>query len=120
MNVEFEFSAGGVVKEKNRFLLIKTADKSIWTFPKGKLKKGESSSQAALREVLEETGYRCRIEKEITDVRYLFKRQGRLVIKKVQWFLMSPVQKLKEVPCMWHDYNSCHKLLKYKSDLNLL
>jgi 8-oxo-dGTP diphosphatase len=30
-----------------------------WSFPKGKLKRGETALQAALREVLEETGHRC-------------------------------------------------------------
>src|ERR1700743_1070215 len=32
-----------------------------WTLPKGKLKSGESSLEAALREVHEETGYRATI-----------------------------------------------------------
>src|ERR1051325_4813787 len=32
-----------------------------WTLPKGKLKKGESWHQAALREVKEETGYDAQI-----------------------------------------------------------
>ncbi|MEV3932188.1 MULTISPECIES: NUDIX hydrolase [unclassified Streptomyces] len=30
-----------------------------WSFPKGKLKRGESAREAALREVLEETGHHC-------------------------------------------------------------
>ncbi|MBM7436661.1 NUDIX hydrolase [Streptomyces sp. HB132] len=30
-----------------------------WSFPKGKLKRGETALEAALREVLEETGHRC-------------------------------------------------------------
>lgn len=30
-----------------------------WSFPKGKLKRGESPREAALREVLEETGHHC-------------------------------------------------------------
>ena len=32
-----------------------------WTFPKGKLEPGESFEDCALREVLEETGLRCRL-----------------------------------------------------------
>ncbi|MFE3515326.1 NUDIX hydrolase [Streptomyces sp. NPDC059166] len=31
-----------------------------WSFPKGKLKRGETPREAALREVLEETGHHCR------------------------------------------------------------
>ncbi|WP_327116304.1 NUDIX hydrolase [Streptomyces sp. NBC_01341] len=30
-----------------------------WSFPKGKLKRGETALEGALREVLEETGHRC-------------------------------------------------------------
>ncbi|MGZ2361855.1 NUDIX hydrolase [Streptomyces sp. 372A] len=30
-----------------------------WSFPKGKLKRGESLREAAVREVLEETGHHC-------------------------------------------------------------
>jgi len=30
-----------------------------WSFPKGKLKRGEEALEAALREVLEETGHHC-------------------------------------------------------------
>ncbi|MFE5241178.1 MULTISPECIES: NUDIX hydrolase [unclassified Streptomyces] len=30
-----------------------------WSFPKGKLKRGETAREAALREVLEETGHHC-------------------------------------------------------------
>jgi 8-oxo-dGTP pyrophosphatase MutT (NUDIX family) len=33
----------------------------VWTFAKGKPDKGESPEQTALREVLEETGYTCRV-----------------------------------------------------------
>jgi 8-oxo-dGTP diphosphatase len=32
-----------------------------WSFPKGKLVAGEDESSAALREVEEETGLRCRL-----------------------------------------------------------
>jgi 8-oxo-dGTP pyrophosphatase MutT (NUDIX family) len=31
-----------------------------WTFPKGKLERGETAEAAALREVAEETGFECR------------------------------------------------------------
>jgi hypothetical protein len=33
----------------------------VWTFPKGKPDAGESPERTALREVLEETGYSCRV-----------------------------------------------------------
>ncbi|MFD7863226.1 NUDIX hydrolase [Streptomyces sp. NPDC059783] len=42
-----------------------------WSFPKGKLKRGESPREAALREVLEETGHRCVPGPLLPAVRYV-------------------------------------------------
>ncbi|QIP88616.1 NUDIX hydrolase [Streptomyces sp. Tu 2975] len=42
-----------------------------WSHPKGKLKPGEDTLAAALREVLEETGHRCVPGARLPTVRYL-------------------------------------------------
>lgn len=42
-----------------------------WSFPKGKLKRGESPREAALREVLEETGHHCVPGVPLPTARYL-------------------------------------------------
>ncbi|MEU9203233.1 NUDIX hydrolase [Streptomyces sp. NPDC048332] len=42
-----------------------------WSFPKGKLKRGESPRDAALREVLEETGHHCVPGAVLPMVRYV-------------------------------------------------
>jgi ADP-ribose pyrophosphatase len=50
-------AAGGVVSNKNgEILFIRRMGK--WDLPKGKIEKGESLEQAAIREVEEETGIR--------------------------------------------------------------
>lgn len=58
-------SYGGVlVDEKDRVLLRMPAgqfDGYVWTFPKGCGQEGESPEETALREVLEETGYRAEV-----------------------------------------------------------
>ena len=41
-----------------------------WSFPKGKLDKGESLEECALREVFEETGFTCELEDFIGTVTY--------------------------------------------------
>jgi 8-oxo-dGTP diphosphatase len=47
-----------------------------WSWPKGKLKRGETHQEAAVREVLEETGMTCRLGAELPSARYI-DAQGR-------------------------------------------
>ncbi len=55
-------AAGGLVfDESNRLALIFRPQQQDWSLPKGHLDRGEDHETAALREVLEETGYRCTI-----------------------------------------------------------
>lgn len=56
----------------------------VWTFPKGRAEAGESDSEAALREVREETGYRARITGRLPGV---FKGDT----SAMALFLMAPV-----------------------------
>ncbi|WDT92259.1 NUDIX hydrolase [Streptomyces sp. SCSIO-PteL053] len=41
-----------------------------WSFPKGKLKRGEDPRAAAVREVLEETGHHCALGEPLPASRY--------------------------------------------------
>ncbi|WP_255954418.1 NUDIX hydrolase [Streptomyces odontomachi] len=47
-----------------------------WSWPKGKLKRGETFRAAACREVLEETGHTCRLGTELPSAHYV-DAQGR-------------------------------------------
>src|SRR5947207_996444 len=88
----FEFSAGGlVVDERGHVLLIRARDlrnRPVWTLPKGTLISGETSADAALREVREETGWRCELVRELEAVTYWFQRDGDRVRKTVRWYLV--------------------------------
>ena len=59
-----------------------------WSLPKGKLDAGESFEQAALREVEEEIGLRCRLRREVEPVRYM---DGKGRPKIVRYWVMEPV-----------------------------
>jgi 8-oxo-dGTP diphosphatase len=54
-------AAGAVVLRKGRVLLVHRPAYDDWSFPKGKLDRGEPSAAAAVREVGEETGLRVRL-----------------------------------------------------------
>jgi 8-oxo-dGTP pyrophosphatase MutT (NUDIX family) len=127
--VLLEFSAGGLVfDEQGRVLLIRARDlrgQPVWTLPKGALAPGESSADAALREVREETGYRCELERELAPVTYWFRRDGRQVKKTVRWFLMRPLEKVgdhdHEVDeVLWTDKEDALTRLRYDSDRRLV
>lgn len=125
----FQFSAGGVVlDEHGQVLLIRARDlrnRPVWTLPKGALAPGESSEAAALREVGEETGYRCEVVREIESITYWFQRDGQRVRKTVRWFLMRPLEKVGEHDhevdeVMWAAPDDAAKRLRYDSDRRLL
>ena len=111
-----ETSAGIVLfrKENSKILfLLLHYPSGHWDFVKGKMEKGETTHQTAIRETLEETG--------ITDIvfvddfeewiEYNFQFQGELVHKRVVFFLAET--KTKEISIShehldytWIDYQT--------------
>lgn len=121
-------SAGGVVLRQQDVLLIRVSDikgRPVWSFPKGRLDAGETPAQAALREVLEETGWYCRIEADLSTTEYWFQREGRRLRKTVVWFKMAPLE-LTGVPdgeveeVQWVERMEALRRLTYASDAALL
>jgi 8-oxo-dGTP pyrophosphatase MutT (NUDIX family) len=91
-----EFSAGGVVVRGDQVVTIvptrRAADGSrVLALPKGHVDPGESSVQAAEREVREETGLVAEPVCELGESRYWYRRDGRTIGKTVCFFLFSYV-----------------------------
>ncbi|MEM0933434.1 MAG: NUDIX domain-containing protein, partial [Bacteroidota bacterium] len=82
-------AAGGfVTNKKGKVLFIYRNDK--WDLPKGKVDKGESIENAAMREVEEETGVTdLKIERFLKTTYHVFRRNGNYILKQVHWFAMS-------------------------------
>ena len=79
-------AAGGLVLRDGLVALVHRPRYDDWTLPKGKLDPGESFEDAALREVEEETGLRCRLGSELASVRY---RDNRGRPKLVRYWVMQ-------------------------------
>jgi 8-oxo-dGTP diphosphatase len=107
-----------------------------WSLPKGKADEGESDEDCAVREVEEETGLRCTIERQLGSSEYV-DRHG--LPKVVQWFVMYPdegetsprlaapggegqtIDGLPEVDeVRWVDSVSADELLSYELDRDLV
>jgi 8-oxo-dGTP pyrophosphatase MutT (NUDIX family) len=87
-----ERSAGGVVVKDGEVLVVvptrRAADGSkVLALPKGHLDGDETDEQAALREVREEGGVDADLVESLGDVRYHYRREGRLISKRVRFFL---------------------------------
>jgi 8-oxo-dGTP diphosphatase len=86
-------AAGGVLiardsEGKTRVAVIHRPKYMDWSLPKGKLEEGEGWQEAALREVKEETGFRCQPLVELPQVSYLDRKARR---KLVRYWLMEPL-----------------------------
>jgi 8-oxo-dGTP diphosphatase len=85
-------AAGGLIVRRLagelEIAVVHRPEHQDWSFPKGKLEEGETSEEAALREVHEETGITCRLLRFIGHTEYV-DRKGRP--KAVAYWIMAPV-----------------------------
>lgn len=76
-------AAGAVVRSGKRVLLVHRPRYNDWSFPKGKLDRGEHALAAAVREVEEETGLKVRLGPSLPDQRYSMGKR----MKKVNYWV---------------------------------
>jgi 8-oxo-dGTP diphosphatase len=115
-------AAGGVVVDDGHVALVHRPRYDDWTLPKGKLDAGEAFEEAALREVWEETGLRCRLERELPAVEYELRGRPKLV----RYWLMSvesdpgfdPNDEVDEL--RWLPASDAAQLLTYDRDREVL
>lgn len=86
---KYQIAAGGVVEnEQGKILLMKRLGK--WDLPKGKLDKGETIEECALREIEEETGAKqLSIISSFEETFHTYYRNEKWIIKHTHWYLVK-------------------------------
>lgn len=121
-------AAGGVVWRRAsgtgevEVVLVHRPAYDDWTFPKGKNEAGEEDEYAALREVHEETGLRCRLGPELASVAYLVRNRE----KRVRYWAMTVESEAPRAPddevdaTRWLAVGEAEVLLTYEHDRTVL
>ncbi len=135
MNSGVDFAAGGIVLSEDKILLVKnkkgdtsTNSEPWWGYPKGHLEEGEKPSEAAVREVFEETGFEVEIvnNKPVAESRYEIERSGE-ILQKTVWFyemkvvapfINEPDDEIDEIALV--DFESALDLLTHDEDRKIL
>jgi 8-oxo-(d)GTP phosphatase len=119
-------AAGGVLRRIGgsgpEVLLVHRPRYDDWTFPKGKAEPGESDPETALREVEEETGFRCALGRELPSTGYRDSRGRRKIVRYWTMVVRSgtfePRHEVDEIS--WLSSELAGLKLSYKRDLDVL
>lgn len=125
-------AAGGVLYQPGsspkKVLLIKR--NGFWDIPKGKLEKGETIEECAVREVEEEVGAEdLSIETFLCDTYHEYRADGKYFGKTTHWYLMefekpdfdfSPEVKEGITEVKWVELEKAKKKVEFKNLVNVL
>lgn len=122
-------AAGGMVFNTNKEILF-IYRKGRWDLPKGKVDKGESLEEGAVREVEEETGVKgLKVNRYIDTTYHILKRNGKYKLKETYWYKMATDYDGKLVPqtnedikkAKWKNFEKSQKaLVKSYENIKLL
>ncbi len=131
VKTEKEVSAGGVVYRKEddkiKFVLISPKE-GRWCLPKGLIGENESEEEAALREVKEETGLKCKTVQKIKTIEYWYYAKERRVRlhKFVHFFLMEYIEGCTEdhdwevIEAKWFDAEEAFEKASFQSEKDVI
>jgi 8-oxo-dGTP pyrophosphatase MutT (NUDIX family) len=125
------YSAGGVVLNKRREILVVNQHGNSWSLPKGHIDKGEDAVAAARREIFEESGvHRLRLVKALGGYRRhrigKYGGEDRSELKQIDFFLFrTPQMRLlprdKDNPeARWVPPRDAARLLTHPKDRRFL
>jgi 8-oxo-dGTP pyrophosphatase MutT (NUDIX family) len=113
----------GATRPSGEIVLIHRPRYDDWSFPKGKLNRGEAYRRAALREVREETGLVCEVGEELPSTVYT---DGKGRTKLVRYWIMRVVGVEPWAPNdevdkrRWVPIEEAGRLLTYDHDRDVL
>ncbi|HEY2215093.1 MAG TPA: NUDIX hydrolase [Acidimicrobiales bacterium] len=119
-------AAGGLVIRRRagqlEVAVVHRPTQQDWSFPKGKLEVGETFEEAAQREVLEETGFTCRLLRFIGHTEYVDRKSRPKVV--AYWVMAANAGSFAandEVDELrWMGLPEASALLSYERDRELL
>ena len=124
---ELILAAGGLVIRRAgpgriEIAIVHRPIREDWSYPKGKVEPKETLTECALREVMEETGLRCRIVSFVGTTEYRDRKDRR---KIAAYWVMTPESGVfrsgEEVDEMrWVELVEAAELLTYERDRELL
>ncbi len=118
-------SAGGVVLNTQKNVLLVLQKSGLWSLPKGHVKKGEDVLNAAKREIYEETGVKkLELIKEFGEYQRYAYANGIKELKTLKFFLfltkeeaLKPTDK-NTLEASWVDSNDVCSRLGHEEDKN--
>ncbi len=115
-------AAGGVVMRDGLVLLVHRPKYDDWTLPKGKLDPGESFEEAALREVEEETGFRCELGAELPSSEYTDHKGRSKIVRYWEMTVLGGEFALNDEvdEVRWLEPREAASLLTYERDREVL
>ncbi|HYG17718.1 MAG TPA: NUDIX domain-containing protein [Ohtaekwangia sp.] len=94
-------AAGGLVRKKEKFLMIYRLKK--WDLPKGKKEKGERYKETAIREIGEECNITVKIGKKVCTTWHTYTMNKHAMLKKTRWYIMDLVDDTRIKPALEED-----------------
>lgn len=108
------------------WLVVRPAGKDTWRLPKGLIDRGETSIQAAQREVKEETGIEVEVLGKIGQDKYFFNLGKERIYKVVTYFLMHYLQEAKgplsweTEEIAWLSFKEAYERLAFRGEKEML